>query len=135
MISLDNILCLIEIAKDYNLQFLYRSCLIFLMINMKEIKSKRMLRYIKSEEKDAKVKQKISNEVDAMKFILAAGKEYWQQVLNWGVSRGLLSDMERSILRIVINIWVTGRTPSEKQAKVVIRARERMIAEGMPMQF
>lgn len=90
---------------------------------------------IRSEEKDAKVKQKISNEVDAMKFILAAGKDYWQQVLNWGVSRGLLSDMERSILRIVINIWVTGRTPSEKQAKVVIRARERMIAEGMPMQF
>ena len=53
---------------------------------------------IRSEEKDAKVKQKISNEVDAMKFILAAGKDYWQQVLNWGVSRGLLSDMARSIL-------------------------------------
>ena len=90
---------------------------------------------LKSEEKEAKSKQKLVNEVDALKFIIAQGKEYWQQVLSWGVSRGLLSDMERSILKIVINIWTTGRTPSDKQAQVVIRARERMIAEGMPMQF
>jgi len=90
---------------------------------------------IKSEEKEAKAKQKISNEVDTMKFIFAAGTEYWQKVLDWGVSRGLLSDMERSILRMVINIQTTGRIPTDKQAQVVMRARDRMIMEGMPMQF
>ena len=90
---------------------------------------------IKSEEKEAKAKQKISNEVDTMKFIFAAGTEYWQKVLDWGVSRGLLSDMERSILRMVINIQTTGRIPTDKQAQVVMRARDRMITEGMPMQF
>ena len=70
-----------------------------------------------------------------MKFIFAAGTEYWQKVLDWGVSRGLLSDMERSILRMVINIQTTGRIPTDKQAQVVMRARDRMITEGMPMQF
>ena len=30
---------------------------------------------------------------------------------------------------------VTGRIPSDKQAKVILKARERLIAEGMPMQF
>ena len=86
-------------------------------------------------EKEAKSNQKVANEIDAMKFILAAGKDYWVRVLEWGETRRLLSDMERSILKLVINIWVTGRIPSEKQAQVVIRARKRMISEGMPMQF
>ncbi len=36
---------------------------------------------------------------------------------------------------LVINMGVTGRIPSVKQAKVVMKARERMISEGMPMQF
>ena len=56
-------------------------------------------------------------------------------MLDWGNARGLLNDMEQSILRLVINMPKTGRTPSEKQAKVVIRARERMLSEGMPLQF
>lgn len=86
-------------------------------------------------EKDATAKQKIANEVDAMKFILSSGKDYWQRVLNWGVARGLLSEMEQSILKLVVNIEITGRIPSEKQAKIIIRTRERLIAEGMPLQF
>ncbi len=90
---------------------------------------------IRSEEKAAKADQKIANEVDVLKFIFSSGSEYWQKVLNWGNSRGLLSEMERSILQLVIQMPRTGRIPTEKQAKVVIKARERMIAEGMPMQF
>ena len=85
--------------------------------------------------KEAKSMQKVANEVDTLKYIIAAGSEYWQQVLDWGNKRGLLTDMEQSILRLVINIPKTGRTPSDKQAKVVIRARERLISEGMPLQF
>ena len=90
---------------------------------------------ISSDLKEAKTMQRVTNEVDTLKFIMASGSDYWQNMLNWGNARGLLSDMEQSILRIVINIPKTGRIPSEKQAKVVIRARERMISEGMPLQF
>ena len=88
-----------------------------------------------AEVKEAKNTQKLMNEVDALRFIIASGSAYWQQVLSWGLSRRLLSEMEISILKMVINIEKTGRIPSEKQAKVVTKARERLITEGMPLQF
>ena len=90
---------------------------------------------INTEEKEAKEERKVANEVDALKFIITAGSEYWKNVLEWSDSRRLLSDMEKSILKMIVNINITGRTPSVKQAKVIIKARERLIAEGMPLQF
>jgi len=90
---------------------------------------------IKNEEKSAKEERKVDNEVDVLKYIMGAGKEYWSSVLEWGKTRGLLSDMELSILKLVINMEVTGRIPSVKQANVVVKTRERLILEGMPMQF
>lgn len=90
---------------------------------------------LNGEVKEAKEKQKVNNEVDDLKFIISSGKAYWQNVYAWGSARRLLSDMETSIIKMIINMDVTGRIPSVKQAKVVIKARERMIAEGMPLQF
>ena len=90
---------------------------------------------LKAEEKEAKEARKVDNEVDSLKYLMAQGKEYWQKVLEWGSTRRLLSDMELSIIKMVINMDVTGRIPSVKQAKVVIKARERLIADGMPLQF
>lgn len=89
----------------------------------------------KSEEKTAKEERKVEAEVDSLKYIMASGREYWERVLEWGTSRRLLSEMETSILKLVINMNVTGRIPSVKQAKVVLKTRERLISEGMPMQF
>ena len=43
--------------------------------------------------------------------------------------------MELSVIKMVINMEITGRIPSVKQAKLVIKARERLIADGMPLQF
>lgn len=90
---------------------------------------------LKVEEKEAREERKVANEVDDLKFIIASGKEYWQKVMDWGVTRRLLSDMELSIIKMVINMEITGRVPSSKQAKVVIKTRERLIADGMPLQL
>lgn len=60
---------------------------------------------------------------------------YWKKVYDWGCERKLLADMESSIMKLVINMEITGRIPSAKQAKVVLKLKERLIAEGMPMQF
>ena len=90
---------------------------------------------IDSEINEEKITRKIANEVDALKEIMGRGEDYWNKVLGWGVSKGLLSDKEISILKMVINMNRTGRIPSDKQAKVVIDARSRMIREGMPLQF
>ena len=85
--------------------------------------------------KKEKSNQKISNEVNALKEIIARGSEYWRNVLQWGMSRRVLTEKEVSILKMVININITGRIPTDKQAKVVIQTRERLIKEGMPLQF
>ena len=90
---------------------------------------------IKNEEKTAKEERKVESEIDALKYIMGAGRGYWEQVYSWGKDRRLLSEMESSILKLVINIEVTGRIPSVKQAKIVLKTRERLISEGMPLQF
>lgn len=90
---------------------------------------------LKQDEEEAKKTQKVANEVDELKFIFAAGSAYWKQVLDWGVSRNLLSPMEMDILKLIINQDITGRIPTDKQAKVAVKARARLIENGMPMQF
>ncbi len=88
-----------------------------------------------SEVKEEKTKQKLANEVDALKEIIARGSDYWNKMLQWGNTRHLLSEKETSILKMVINMNYTGRIPTDKQAKVVMQARDRLIKEGMPLQF
>ena len=47
----------------------------------------------------------------------------------------LLSEKEMSIIQMIVNMNITGRIPTDKQAKAVMQARERLIKEGMPLQF
>lgn len=86
-----------------------------------------------AESKDSKVVQKISNEVNALKEIFARGNKYWSEVLKWGEENKMLSDKEISILKLSINMFVTGRVISDKQAQVVLSARKKLIENGMPM--
>lgn len=90
---------------------------------------------IKSEEKEAKENRKVENDVDSINLIISLGDTYWKNVMLWANKRRLLSDMELSIVKMVINMKVTGRLPSVKQVKVLLKMRERLIAEGMPLQF
>ena len=85
--------------------------------------------------KEEKSTRKIANEVDALKEIMGRGSDYWQKMLSWGTNRGLLAEKEKSILKMIINMNITGRIPTDKQAKVVMDARKRMIKNGMPLQF
>lgn len=90
---------------------------------------------VNDEVKKEKDNQKLANEVDVLKEIMARGSSYWKQLLSWGMSRRLLNEKEVSIIKMVINMNVTGRIPSDKQARVVVAARERLLKEGMPLQF
>lgn len=90
---------------------------------------------VAEEKKEAKEQRKINNEIDTLNYLITMGPEYWQKMLTWGMQRHLLSEMEISILKLVINMNVTGRVPSVRQADVVVKARNRLISEGMPLQF
>ena len=90
---------------------------------------------IKQNIKEASSTRKLANEIDTLKEILARGVDYWQQVFQWGKEKKLLSDKEASILQMLGNMNYTGRIPTNKQAKIVMQVRERLIEEGMPLQF
>lgn len=87
------------------------------------------------EKKENRQTQKLANEVSALKEIYTRGPQYWSQVLEWGMSKKMLSEREVSILKLSVNMFATGRIISDKQAQVVISARKRLIESGMPMQF
>ena len=84
---------------------------------------------------EAKKTQKVANEVDAMTFVMTAGADYWKKLYKWATERNMLTDMEESIIQVVIKSFVTGKLASEKQLKVVMTARERLLKNGMPITF
>lgn len=88
---------------------------------------------LKAEAKDARADQKIKNEVDDFKFVWTAGKKYWQDVLDWGNDRKLLYHAEQDILKMCVDMYDSGHTPTDKQIKIVMKAREKLIKEGMPL--
>lgn len=90
---------------------------------------------VSRETKEEKASRKIANEVDSLKEIIARGTDYWKTLLQWGKTRRLLSEKEMSIIQMIVNMNITGRIPTDKQAKAVMQARERLIKEGMPLQF
>ena len=47
MINSDNVLTLIEIAKDYDLKLFYNSCLIYMTANVREMREKGLLKFLK----------------------------------------------------------------------------------------
>lgn len=87
------------------------------------------------ENNDSKEGQKIKNEVDDLKEIMAREIQYWDKVLDWGKSRYLLSIKEIQVIQLAANMFLTGRIISDKQAKIVLAARKRLIENGMPMEF
>ena len=90
---------------------------------------------LKCEETEDEKTQKVQNEIDSFKSVFDRGDEYWRKVLDWGKSRKLLNEKEISVIGMVINVRVTGRIPTERQISVVVNARQKLIREGMPLEF
>ena len=80
----------------------------------------------------AKKEQKENNELKDELQIYELGDAYWQKVLEFGMRDGLLTPMEISLLNVAANIEKTGRPPSDKQTKLIMLTRKRLINEGMP---
>ena len=51
MINSENVLTLIEIAKDYKLKLMYNSCLIYITANIAEIRDKGLLKFLKEQDR------------------------------------------------------------------------------------
>ena len=52
MIDTNNVLTLIEVAKDYNLKIIYNSCLIYITANIAEIRDKGLIKFLKEQDRN-----------------------------------------------------------------------------------
>lgn len=57
------------------------------------------------------------------------GAGYWRKVLEFGRNDKLLSEMEDGLLNVAANFDTTGRIPSDKQAKLIMQIRSRLLTK------
>jgi len=79
----------------------------------------------------AKKEQKVANQVSAEIELVNLGADYWKKVLEFGRNDKLLSEMEDGLLSVASNFDTTGRIPTDKQAKLIMRIRNRLFDEGL----
>ncbi len=78
--------------------------------------------------KSARVDQRVLNGIEAQMAIVNAGGEFWANALAWGQEHGRLSPTEIGVLGVASN--VPRKLPTEKQSLRVIRAFEKLQADG-----
>jgi len=84
------------------------------------------------EEKEvAQKEQKVSNQINAEIELVTLGADYWRKVLEFGRNDRLLSEMEDGLLSVAASFDMTGRIPSDKQAKLIMQIRNRLFDEGL----
>ena len=84
------------------------------------------------EEIDAKKERKEINQLNAEIEVINLGEDYWQSVLEFGISKKLLTPMEEDLLKIATNFNRSGRIPSSKQANIILNIREKLYLDGLP---
>lgn len=83
------------------------------------------------EKEIAQKEQKVSNQISAEIELINLGAVYWKTVLDFGRNDRLLSEMEDGLLNVAATFEMTGRVPSDKQAKLIMQIRNRLYEEGL----
>ena len=83
------------------------------------------------EKEVAQKEQKVSNQISAEIELINLGADYWKKVLDFGRNDRLLSEMEDGLLNVAASFEMTGRIPSDKQAKLIMQIRNRLYDEGL----
>ncbi len=83
---------------------------------------------VRGEEKSARKVQKQLNGIQAQISVVKAGGDFWQDALNWGLGRNILSSTETGILRVAASI--PDKVPTEKQSVRAMDVLEKMQREG-----
>ena len=68
------------------------------------------------------------DEIEAQIAVVAAGGQFWSNVLEWGMGRRLLTPAESGILRVAARI--PERTPTGKQSLRSLKVLEKLQGEG-----
>lgn len=85
---------------------------------------------IKEQEVDAakviKAQTKINYEIEVYNI----GSQNWKKYYDFGVTSKLLNAKELSILKVAVDMERTGRTPSSKQAEIIMDIKTKLEDEG-----
>jgi hypothetical protein len=72
--------------------------------------------------------QKMLNGIEAQAAVLNAGSAFWQDVLDWGAVRKLLTPTEVGVLEVAAA--VPNKVPTEKQSLIVVKVLKKLQSEG-----
>lgn len=75
--------------------------------------------------------KKLEKEINALVEIYNLGEEYWDSLLNEGMKRKVLSDKEIELLKLAISFGQGTKYPSDKQAKLIWKIREKLNQAGV----
>lgn len=78
--------------------------------------------------KSAIKEQQVLNGIEAQTAVVTAGATFWRQVKNWAIENGVLTAKELEIIEIAASMPRV--LPTEKQSIVVIKALNKLRAEG-----
>ena len=84
----------------------------------------------RSETKEKKETKKINIEIE----IVNLGGKYWENLINQGLERRLLSSTELDLLKLASKIETSGKIPSPKQAQYIWKIRQKLEDAGVLVQ-
>ena len=87
--------------------------------------------YVQAEKKSAAKAQKSDNYLKDALMLSQLGTEYWKQLINKGYNAKLLNYKEMTILKVMVDVETTGKMPSEKQTKEIIKIQKRLEDSGI----
>ena len=85
---------------------------------------------IKEQEVDAAKEIKAQTKINYEIEVYNIGSQNWKKYYEFGVSSKLLNAKELSILRVAVEMERTGRTPSSKQAEIIMQVKTKLEDEG-----
>ena len=80
------------------------------------------------ERRTAVMDQRMLNGIEAQTIVFQTGSDFWSDVKEWGLSKGLLSPDDTGILDVARS--VPDRVPSERQSIRAIEVLRRLHEEG-----
>ena len=75
--------------------------------------------------------QRVLNGIEAQTIVVQAGAGFWNEVKEWGASKGLLSPDDTGILEAACSL--PPKIPSERQSLRTMEILQRLIEEGCPL--
>ena len=75
--------------------------------------------------------KKFEKDVNWLVEIYNLGNRYWTNLLNEGMKRHILSPMETDLLNLAISFTAGKKVPSEKQAKLIWKIRNKLDQAGV----